>query len=176
MMQLGIALLQYTQENDGTLPSASTSKGHSWREALYPYIKSISVYQCPDDHNILSASSQHLPHSYGANVAVMAGETYAAPTASIAVTDMRGYDGPEWNMTSPAYLPNTGRKLYAHASNRYIFERINVINLLFSDGHVKALEPMETLTPTNLWTPSNAPFTGQDLANAQAILRHAEGE
>jgi hypothetical protein len=35
---------------------------------------------------------------------------------------------------------------------------------------------MSTLTPINLWTHDNAPFSGQDLQNAQAILKHAEQE
>jgi prepilin-type processing-associated H-X9-DG protein len=50
------------------------------------------------------------------------------------------------------------------------------VNFLFADGHVKGINPLATLTPINLWTHDNAPFSGQDLQNAQANLKHAEQE
>lgn len=80
-------------------------------------------------------------------------------------------------MVSPAFLPSTGRRLYAHEAGLIFRERPGVtVNCVFADGHVKSLKPAATLTPVNLWTRDNAPFTGQDLQNARAILKHAEDE
>ncbi len=80
-------------------------------------------------------------------------------------------------MVSPAFLPGTGRSLYAHLPLHAFYEHPEgMVNCLFVDGHVKGMKAETTLTPTNLWTRDNAPFTGKDLANAQAILRYAESE
>lgn len=80
-------------------------------------------------------------------------------------------------MSSSAFLLSTGHTLYAHFPNHAFYEHsAGELNLLFADGHVKRLLPADTLTPTNLWTRDSALFAGQDLTNAQAILRHTEKE
>ncbi len=80
-------------------------------------------------------------------------------------------------MTSPAFLPPSGREPYTHKPSHYFYQHpTGALNVLFVDGHVKAMKPDATLTPINLWTPNNVPFAGQDLSNARAILTHAEGE
>lgn len=85
-------------------------------------------------------------------------------------------------MAAPAAFPGRWRNAMSQRPRknkpRHLFYEhpIGTLNCLFTDGHVKALKPMATLTPVNLWTRDNAPFTGQDLSNAQAILKHAEDE
>lgn len=80
-------------------------------------------------------------------------------------------------MVSPAFLPGTGRSLYAHLPLHAFYEHpAGVVNCLFADGHVKGMKVATTLSPVNLWTRDNAPFAGPDLTNAQAILTHAEKE
>lgn len=182
MKQLGLALIQYTQDNDEMLPSAAKANGHGWREDVYPYVKSTAVYCCPDDSRGSghTYSSEDVPKSYGANAAVVTGASISAfsnPIQTIMVIDTRGYDGEEWNMVSPTFLPGTGRSLYAHLPLHAFYEHPDgVLNVLFADGHVKRMKAETTLAPINSWTRDNAPFTGQDLANAQAILRHVEKE
>lgn len=177
MKQLGLALAQYAQDNDENLPPIRQPSGKgTWREALYPIVQGRSVYQCPDDKSDYShTDSNNLPYSYGANAV----DWNKHPTANpfIAVVDMKGYAGPEWSVTSSAFLAKTGRELHAHVPNHAFYQRpVGTINCLFTDGHVKALKPMATLTPVNLWTRNIAPFTGQELSNAQAILQYAEDE
>ncbi len=182
MKQLGLALVQYSQDNDGALPNYATADGHGWREAIYPFVKSTGIYQCADDARGRDNqySPDNLPKSYGANAAVMTGRsltTLSSLGQTITVVDTRGYNGEEWNTASPAFLPSTGRELYAHIPTHLFYEHLpGKVNCLLADGHVKWLAPMETLAPVNLWTRDNAPFTGQDLANAQAILKRAESE
>jgi len=175
MKQLGVALSQYTQDNDGDLPPITQpSAKATWREAVYPFVRNTDVYRCPDDSSDRSLdSATHLPQSYGAN-SVDWNKHFPAGR-SIALVDMDGYHGPDWNMGNPAFLPASGRELHAHLPNHAFYQRpAGMLNCLFTDGHVKALKPMSTLTPVNLWTRDNAPFTGQQLSNAQAILHHAE--
>jgi len=52
--QLGLAFMQYSQDNDERfytgLPSReSYGEGTGWGGSVYPYIKSTSVFVCPDD-------------------------------------------------------------------------------------------------------------------------------
>ena len=182
MKQLGLALAQYSQDYNNTLPAYASASGYGWRESLYPYAKSTGIYQCANDARGRNNeySPDNLPRSYGANAAVITGGSVRAinnPTQTITVVDMRGYDGEEWDMVSPAFLPSTGRELYAHIPTHLFYEHPEgVLNLLFADGHVKGMKPAATLAPVNLWTPDNKPFLGRDLANAQAIVKHAESE
>ena len=77
----------------------------------------------------------------------------------------------------PPFCRPTGRELYAHIPRHMFYEHPHgFVNFLLADNHVKAMKPLSTLTPINLWAQDNAPFSGQDLQNAQAILKHAEQE
>ncbi len=195
MKQLGLALLQYEQGNNNEPPPTVSPTGQGWREALYPYTKSTGVYQCPDDRRNDSYLPENLPKSYGANClgpgpdgknrGAFADSTekptamadFINPAQTIGLIDMRGWNGADWNMVSPVFLPGTGRRLYAHFPKHWIFERPpGRVNCLFMDGHVRGLAPEATLTPLNLWTRDNTPFTGLDLKNAQAILARAAQE
>jgi prepilin-type N-terminal cleavage/methylation domain-containing protein len=52
MKQLGLAMDQYMEDYDETFPGAwkNTKQGprQEWEEAIYPYVKSKAVYDCPD--------------------------------------------------------------------------------------------------------------------------------
>ena len=51
--QLGLGFLQYTEDNDESFTPADNSTvgmhGHGWGSRIYPYVKSLAVYGCPDD-------------------------------------------------------------------------------------------------------------------------------
>ncbi len=51
MKQIGLAVLQYTQDNDETFPLANTNlyDYNPWDIAIQPYVKSLAVFSCPDD-------------------------------------------------------------------------------------------------------------------------------
>ena len=195
--QLGLALAQYAQDSDETLPmtQAPASGGQSWRETIYPYVKSVQCYECPEDTDYQRHHTpDDLPHSYSANhlgpdkngrehgAFAEANEKPSRieqtnANRTILLTDTRGVENGEWNMSSAAFLPQTSRALYVHRPSHMFYEHPSgMLNCLFVDGHVKSLRPMSTLTPINLWTRDNTSFSGQDLQNAQAILKHAEQE
>jgi prepilin-type N-terminal cleavage/methylation domain-containing protein len=51
MKQLGLAFIQYSQDFDEWYPGRNISpidKTVNWENAIYPYVKSVSVYECPD--------------------------------------------------------------------------------------------------------------------------------
>jgi prepilin-type N-terminal cleavage/methylation domain-containing protein/prepilin-type processing-associated H-X9-DG protein len=93
LRQIGVAALQYVQDNDETLPTRgfrTASWGYSWRTELYPYVKSLDVYQCPSNEVVIQPETVdgvtlRFPGSYGSNSG--AGHTW---------NDVGGYpmDGP----------------------------------------------------------------------------------
>ncbi|MDQ2687627.1 MAG: DUF1559 domain-containing protein [Armatimonadota bacterium] len=66
--QLGLAFMQYTQDNDELTPS-SHFWGYGWAERINPYSKSAGVFKCPDDsHNSTNTDVPGwLPISYAEN-------------------------------------------------------------------------------------------------------------
>ena len=179
MKQLGLALDQYAQDSDGRLPPLVERSGtQTWRETLYPYVKFVGVYRCPNDVYAaqFADTPSGLPHSYAASRTGW--DDAISKSRVIALVDVRGDDGPVWDMTNPFYAASAARKLYLHkpANSLLLKHSSATLNVLFADGHVKRLAPMDTLSPTNLWTRDNAPFAGQNLTNAQAILTHTENE
>src|ERR1700712_3723500 len=56
--QLGIALMQYTQDYDEFYPCGNyVTGGHygqGWAGVLYTYVKSANVFACPDDDSVLN--------------------------------------------------------------------------------------------------------------------------
>ncbi|MDR3706662.1 MAG: DUF1559 domain-containing protein [Capsulimonadaceae bacterium] len=69
--ELGLAFMQYTQDFDETLPS-SGFYGYGWAGRIYPYVKSVQVFQCPDDLHTLPANAPAgaAPISYALNTQV----------------------------------------------------------------------------------------------------------
>ncbi len=59
MKQIGLAVLQYNEDNDEAMPSdlysnyAGCYNAYSWRFAIYPYVKATGVYTCPTNTNIV---------------------------------------------------------------------------------------------------------------------------
>ena len=60
MNQIGLAIIQYTQDTDEQMPSGrfipgvdntttNTPTGAGWAGQIYQYVKSTGVYKCPDD-------------------------------------------------------------------------------------------------------------------------------
>ncbi len=75
LRQIGVAALQYVQDNDETLPTRgfrTANWGYSWRTELYPYVKSLDVYQCPSNEvavqpETVNGVTLRFPGSYGSN-------------------------------------------------------------------------------------------------------------
>jgi len=79
--QLGLAFLQYVQDNDERLPQgtwvrfndqgtgSSQNEGVGWAGQLYSYVKSTKVFSCPDDATVASGTAVPISYSYnGLNI------------------------------------------------------------------------------------------------------------
>jgi prepilin-type N-terminal cleavage/methylation domain-containing protein/prepilin-type processing-associated H-X9-DG protein len=116
--QLGLAFIQYTQDNDEKLPQSitngNTTNGLGWASRIYPYVKSAGVYDCPDDPTNPIAATATTPtlnpvsYAYNLNVSVFAvglGQL-AAPASTVLLAEIQGdnadvsssqYDAPNYN-------------------------------------------------------------------------------
>lgn len=51
LKQLGLAFAQYNQDYDECMP-CDNDGGTNWAGVIYPYVKAVGVYACPDDPTI----------------------------------------------------------------------------------------------------------------------------
>lgn len=102
--QLALGIVQYIQDYDEVLPTNFNVPGHcagsAWAGILYPYVKSVGVYKCPDDNSYLGLDKdengqpiQIYPLSYAVNASGFEGHTYAqfaGPANTVMVFEAHG--------------------------------------------------------------------------------------
>ena len=162
LKQIGLAIMQYTQEYDEKLPNYDATP---WQRAVYPYIKSADVFRCPSnpkgtDVNYPAAGNvPDLPVSYAANVHLMSPSwasgyvnqsVIQAPAQKIMLAEVLapdndypmygGYVYSDWVTAANTQIQNIG-----------FSGHLGTANFLFVDGHVKSLRPTKTATPLNMW-------------------------
>jgi prepilin-type N-terminal cleavage/methylation domain-containing protein/prepilin-type processing-associated H-X9-DG protein len=194
MKQLGLALLQYTQDYDDRYPAWATADFNAgvvkvWSINVQPYIKSTQIFTCPSNPTTYQVANLISNH-YGANfnggdvlstTPTDKGQGVFAPwcapglaisefnntATTIAVCELRG----------AAERDSLLRVDRSNDANTLSNNHLATANYLFVDGHVKSLKPQATITSTlNMWTRDNSQ-TGPDgnfsLSDAQTTLRNA---
>lgn len=180
--QIGLAIMQYTQDFDEVLPERLNGSGN-WKAALDSYVKSKAVYKCPSNprNDVPDFEDAGFTASYSVNRGAVLSDgssngpfvdapqtvglaELSSPASIIGVVDTTirysdfRVDFPSddaKNTTDPA--DPSGNLFAGHTG---------FTNFLFMDGHVKAMRPLATLdqsdggsNTTNLWTTSNGNFT-----------------
>ena len=105
--QLGLALIQYTQDADEQYPAVSAANAVpgqfwycGWASEVYPYVKSTGVYKCPDDPTQSlaftnaannGATGTAVPVSYAFNMDLLdpSALTMAYPAASASLASVQ---------------------------------------------------------------------------------------
>ena len=199
LKQIGLGLTQYTQDYDDQMPARSAGAGGVLQNILQPYVKSYQIFQCPsnpqntrpmnDDPDGLARVS-YAPNTRKIDLGFDNGGIFAwnhlgaenyvsvplasitSPSTTIALCEVNG--------TTSDFMLNRG--YFATMSNCRASasdppapclssHHLKTGNYLFADGHVKALQPENTLEPANLWNRNdNAAYTGTDLSNAQLMV------
>ncbi|MES2459656.1 MAG: prepilin-type N-terminal cleavage/methylation domain-containing protein [Armatimonadota bacterium] len=103
--QLGLGIIQYTQDYDGVLPPAqlgATGAVISWPTMVYPYIKNGDVFVCPSaDDETFTPQPQFMSTAggatgwaaaYGGTVSSTGGPATAKKFASITDSKYAGFD------------------------------------------------------------------------------------
>jgi prepilin-type N-terminal cleavage/methylation domain-containing protein/prepilin-type processing-associated H-X9-DG protein len=92
--QLGLAVIQYVQDYDSTLPAAwdsNANPGVTWAEVIFPYVKSLGVYVCPSDGGARAQTQS------GTSLGVEPGTTTPIP-ASYVMNQVIGFrNGGQYN-------------------------------------------------------------------------------
>lgn len=159
LRQIGLALVQYTQDNDDKLPNVATAgiEGQSWRMAIYPYIKSRTIFLCPSRKDDKDAPDGYAI-SYAANDAgvyghpagfqgsgafapagakPLAASAISNPAHLIAVCEITGTDSYDYDITDPVRFGHGPAQVWAEHDGR--------ANFLLADGHVRELAPLQTV-------------------------------
>lgn len=98
--QLGMALLEYAQDNDELIPAGLPTtplnhlSGLGWGGIIYPYIKNVSVFDCPDDptHQAVVSGRVLYPVSYCLNYDAVGvtQPSFTSPGKTVLLSEVRG--------------------------------------------------------------------------------------
>jgi prepilin-type N-terminal cleavage/methylation domain-containing protein/prepilin-type processing-associated H-X9-DG protein len=166
--QLGLAFVQYSQDNDETYPQGSNTNtwGQGWAGQIYSYVKSTGAFKCPDDSaSPVSSSTSVVSYCYNKNLtpnlgfSSIAGLTAPANTVllceAVGAGDVNLTNPPSSDTTSPdafgidnydgsgqwdtGYLLGTQAKPWNNHIKSPTGRHTDGSNFLLCDGHVKWL-------------------------------------
>jgi prepilin-type N-terminal cleavage/methylation domain-containing protein/prepilin-type processing-associated H-X9-DG protein len=198
--QLGLALMQYVQDYDETIPfDWNGPLNETPQTAIYPYVKSAGVYRCPSNastdtsgqpnpnpSNIPQLSCDYSANSTGGGFSLgnagkgpfgqdqTSGATLASLVSPTQVIVFCEAGQNAWNHTDVVsnQAPNNGpTSVFAGHST--------LLNLAFSDGHVKIMKFANTTDSNNtchgggsvnLWSYDNSDFNSTDCGNFNTLL------
>ena len=184
MKQMGIAIMQYSQEYDEKLPAGlnDDTPQLAWAAVIQPYVKSTKLFACPSNTKsgtFMDKTNNTIPFSYFANgTNAIAGDMGGRSPLNENPNATNGFGGGAAlsSLVSPSQLiliyesvgGNTYPIQYGFAnlqasSGSYSYDFTNHLqasNYLFADGHVKSLRPTATGTPINLWNITNTTAIG----------------
>jgi prepilin-type N-terminal cleavage/methylation domain-containing protein/prepilin-type processing-associated H-X9-DG protein len=186
LKQIGIAILQYTQDYDDRLPTGqsfdiqlgSLTGERPWHTTLQPYIKSVQIFKCPSNTST----------GFVARTATVAGgpDTYPRSyicngTGTVVATNLANFGGARpmnrvsranevgvslARIKSPTELilvgehPDRGDPDFWDLAQIQFQSHLGMTNFLFADGHVKSMKPIATGTPINMWNMDNTTVAG----------------
>ena len=184
LKQLGLGILQYTQDYDEKIPPgvetvAFTPDG-PWPNSIQPYVKSTGLFACPSNskNKQIMQGTADTPVSYVANGTLdQAAMGDVSPFMKRVGAGVNDYAGAALaSIVAPAQLilifENSGSNYYPIQYNLsnlngadYDFtNHLTTSNYLFADGHVKALKPLATANPINMWNISNTTNAGDTVS------------
>ena len=159
LKQIGLAVMQYSQDNNERLPQTwinvnragkGNAPSYTWRAAVLPYARSEDVFRCPSDErtNKWSPQNDWAACSYGVNAVH---DAPRAPTPPMGRSWAEVVSIAETVLLTD-YNADASTLGLSQASNKHGFRRtdpaamrhIDGANYLYVDGHVKWLRP-ETL-------------------------------
>jgi prepilin-type processing-associated H-X9-DG protein len=145
LKQIGVGLAQYTQDYDERLPlivgaaRPTATRPYGWADALFPYIKSKQLFQCPQQAQIESSA---LPTArgytdYWFNSYLAGFENKNARTPAQTLTFADGNDGGD--LTDARYNLLALPAAWINDKNSPLYRHLDGANYAFLDGHVKWL-------------------------------------
>lgn len=172
LKQIGIGILQYSQDFDELMPNSRTSTGTSftqwvpWQVNIQPYVKSAQVFKCPSNPatGFVSNTGNTIPVSYlcaggaGSDPPTPWGGRVAMPDGRhnftfFYTTSLASLQVPSTTLLVGEHISRVDPEFYAtDPSDAFLFtNHLGTSSFLFADGHVKSLKPTATMNP-NMWT------------------------
>lgn len=184
LKQIGLAFTQYSQDYDESMVPSQVFPAAAfvpWHRTIMPYVKSVQVFKCPSNtstqviSNSMDSSGEGIPNHYlavgtsrNSTPNLFADEWGGTPAMSyfdlipvrlaaivnpsqtLCVVENRG-DRRDPDVYRPGKFSAA-----ANSSQEMAFtNHLGMTDFLFCDGHVKALKPMVTVSPVNMWNISN---------------------
>jgi prepilin-type N-terminal cleavage/methylation domain-containing protein/prepilin-type processing-associated H-X9-DG protein len=174
LKQIGLGIMQYTQDYDELLPQRNNAASTiTWRTFIFPYVKSVQLYQCPSNpFNQSNTNRDNDPAVPGIKVSYSANRNALFDTARhlAAIVQPSELIMAADNLEGTAEIVmNRGAAQIAAKTAGPFGSHLSTANYLFSDGHVKSLRPTQTVpgavfnsTSDNFWvnTMPDAYFAG----------------
>ncbi|HEY3333272.1 MAG TPA: DUF1559 domain-containing protein [Capsulimonadaceae bacterium] len=186
LKQIGLGLLQYTQDNDECLVNAwygnggsayqytnNSGQAYKWMDAIYPYIKSEKVFNCPDDVGTFGYNNEKgLGYMYAYN--------YPTTTGSRLNWGSYGINAMYWGYCSKS-LPDQcgpGAAGYGTSTSKLLTPDRTIWVMDSTNGYEVALQYMQytRVVPSTTDYPGFTTIGNVGSINEQAaIFRHANG-
>jgi len=178
--QIGLGFTQYIEDYDETFPPMNTSNGQNtsnWAGEIYPYIKSVNVFMCPDNPDSKAPvttifsnglpqgtpqldGAPQIPGSYGYNYQLA--NTWNCVSENFSPASFNGADKLAFINTPSGKImmgeatgnqeglgyPDWGAPPNPGGWNQLYAGHTDMTNYLFIDGHCKSLRPTQTASLT----------------------------
>lgn len=181
LRQIGLAVLQYTQDYEDRMPGNQTSDvagnlEQAWPDMIHGYVRADTVFICPADLDGPAYGYQtdrrivrQGTGSYSCNTVSSAGggvfNAYSSTRHGLALSQIQDLAGTiaiadgwptRWTFASigsigPSRLKGGYDVLYDTTGTSGLVARHKGVNVLFCDGHVKMLA-LEWLSDKHWWT------------------------
>ena len=197
LKQIGLGIMQYTQDYDEKYPRSRTA-GNTykasavnprmpWQLTIMPYVKSTQLYKCPSNTQTdgvqwsYDGTADIIPQSYLANggngqMASMGGRQPMGGDDNVASTAIAEVQ----SASQVVLVGEAAVRIYRDPEfwdnvDDFTFQNhLGTTNFLYTDGHVKAQKPMQTITPVNMWDVQNRPaqaYWSDRVQGLQALLK-----
>ena len=161
LKQIGLGIMQYTQDYDEKMPGERMGGVH-WGYVIQPYVKSVQLFKCPSNTstgNVAFAPTptpaQQIPRSYLANGFSDAnwvfGGTVNSPMVEDAGVALSAIEETSRVVTIGEHIDRDMPNYWWGPADVQFTNHLGTTNFLFADGHVKAMKPLATLSPVNMW-------------------------
>jgi len=154
MKQIGLAFMQYNQDYDETFPY-STNYGSGWAERIFPYAKSIAMFQCPDDSSpdVTGGGVVFYHCSYTASDYVMEPNfSVAAPSPTSIPAILAQFTGPSNTVLIYEGVIQAGAES-TQASANHFNPFVPIVTPVSTSSHPDHLEPYWTVIATGRHSP-----------------------
>ena len=101
MKQIGLGLMQYSQDNDERLPmgpqyltDVDAHYGNGWSADIYAYVKSAQLYGCPSDPTKATSPKVPVSYAFNSNISFKPAKgnlaAFTAPAKTVMLMEVRG--------------------------------------------------------------------------------------